>query len=150
DDLGEAGLAQLAGDGAEDARAARVLLGVDQHQGVAVEADIAAVVAARRLLAAHHHGPHHVARLHVAAGDRLLDAGDDHVAQAGVTAARPAQPLDAHAFLGAGVVGYVEVRIHLDHRRSPITFHRGRIVYCFAPAPRRRAPRGGRETVNGA
>src|SRR5437870_1820748 len=37
DDLGEAALAQLPGHGAEDARAARVLLVVDQHQGVAVE-----------------------------------------------------------------------------------------------------------------
>src|SRR5947209_7010284 len=39
DDLHEVALAQLPGDGAEDARAARVLLVVDQDEGVAVEAD---------------------------------------------------------------------------------------------------------------
>src|SRR5579872_1002653 len=120
DDLREAGVAQLAGHGAEDARAARVLLGVDQYDRVAVEAHVAAVVAARRLLAAHHDSADHFAGLHFAAGHRLLDAGDNHVAQPGVTAARAAQHLDAHAFLGAGVVGHVEVRIHLDHRQPTI------------------------------
>ena len=48
DDLPEFPLAQLAGDGAEDARAARVLFRVDQDHGVAVEPDVAAVVAAGR------------------------------------------------------------------------------------------------------
>src|SRR5438105_4961584 len=70
DDLQEAAVAQLAGHGAEDARAARVLLVVDQHQGVAVEADVAAVVAARRLLEADDDALDDVARLDVAAGDR--------------------------------------------------------------------------------
>src|SRR5262245_34644888 len=38
DDFQEAAVAQLAGHGPEDARAARVLFVVDQHHGVAVEA----------------------------------------------------------------------------------------------------------------
>ena len=37
--------AEFAGDGAEDARAAGVVIGVQDHQRVAVEADVAAVVA---------------------------------------------------------------------------------------------------------
>src|SRR5437016_1200043 len=37
DDLHEVPFAQLARDGAEDARPARVVLGVDQHDGVLVE-----------------------------------------------------------------------------------------------------------------
>src|SRR5262245_28594598 len=41
--LDEPLFAQFAGDGPEDAGAARVLLVVDQYQGVAVEADVAAV-----------------------------------------------------------------------------------------------------------
>src|SRR5262245_21080825 len=84
DDLGgqvqdthEAAAAQFAGDGAEDARATRVLLVVDQHHGVAVEADVTAVLAAGGLLEAHDHALDHVAFLDVAARDRLLDAGDD-------------------------------------------------------------------------
>src|SRR5690242_18179774 len=80
DDADEAALAQLAGHGAEDARAARVLLGVDEDHRVAVEADVAAVVAAHRLAGADDHALDHFARLDVAAGDRLLDAGYNDIA----------------------------------------------------------------------
>src|SRR5207247_1023971 len=45
-DLHEAALAQLAGHGAEHARADRLVVVVDQHGGVAIEADVAAVAAA--------------------------------------------------------------------------------------------------------
>src|SRR5262249_18899486 len=72
DDARKAPLAQLPRHRAKNARAARVLLGVDQDEGVAVEADVAAVVAARRLPRPHDHALDHVARLDVAAGDRLL------------------------------------------------------------------------------
>src|SRR5262249_32121307 len=41
--------------------------------------------------------------------------GDDDVADAGVATPRPAQHLDAHALLGAGIVRDVEIRIHLNH-----------------------------------
>src|SRR3546814_18688401 len=39
----------------------------------------------------------------------------DDVANAGVPALGAAEHLDAHHFLGAGVVGHVEVALHLDH-----------------------------------
>src|ERR1044071_1014990 len=52
DDLHEVLLAQLAGDGPEDARAARVALRVDDHRRVLVERDLGAVVAPERLLRA--------------------------------------------------------------------------------------------------
>src|SRR5207302_3103675 len=98
DDFQETTFAQFAGHRPEDARAARVFIFlVEQHQGVAVEADVAAVLAARRLADADDHALDHLARLDVAAGDRLLDAGDDHVAQARVAPAGAAQHLDAHA-----------------------------------------------------
>src|SRR5438270_7089958 len=98
DDFQETALAQLAGDGAKDTRAARVLVFlVEQHQGVAVEADVIAVVAARRLLDADDHPLDDLARLDLAARDGLLDAGDDDVAQAGVAAPGAAEHLDAHA-----------------------------------------------------
>src|SRR5262249_2768389 len=84
DDADELLVAQLPADRAEDARAARVVLGVDQHHGVAVETDVTAVVAPRRLLRPHDHAAHHVARLDFAAGDRLLHRGDDDVTQKGV------------------------------------------------------------------
>src|SRR5262249_39473582 len=119
DDLKKAAVAQLAGDGAEDARAARVLVFlVQDHHRVAVEADVAAVVAARGALDAHHYALDDFARLDVAAGDRLLHAGDDDVAQAGVAALVAAQHLDTHALFGAGVIGDVQIRIHLNHGDS--------------------------------
>ena len=49
DDLHEVAVAQLAGHGAENARAARIVVVVDDHHGVAVEPDVAAIGAARRL-----------------------------------------------------------------------------------------------------
>src|SRR6266540_2498415 len=63
DDLHEVLLAQLAGDGAEDARAARVARAVDQHGRVLVERDRGAVVAAERLAGADDHRLHDLALL---------------------------------------------------------------------------------------
>src|SRR5262249_59853526 len=70
---------------------------------------------------AHDHSLDCLPRLDIAAGDRLFDAGNDDVAQAGITAARSPEHLDAHAFLGTGVVGNIQVRIHLNHYK-PSTF----------------------------
>src|SRR5437667_329517 len=70
---------------------------VDQPPGVAIEADVTAVVAPGGLLGSHHHASHHFARLDVTAGNRLLDAGDNHIAQTRIATARAAQHLDAHA-----------------------------------------------------
>src|SRR5262249_47771038 len=119
DDAGKAAIAQLAGDGAEDARAARVLLGIDDDHGVAVKADVAAVVALGRLARADDHALDHVDRLVVSTGQGLLHAGHDDIAQAGITPPGAAQHLDAHAFLGAGVVRDVEVGVLLNHRSLP-------------------------------
>src|SRR3954467_10887773 len=90
DDLHEVAVAQLARDGAEDARAARVVLRVDQHRGVLVEGDVGAVAAAELLLGPDHHGAHPLALADRAVRDRLLDGADDDVADAGVAALRAA------------------------------------------------------------
>src|SRR5439155_3066502 len=71
DDLHEVLLAELAGDGAEDARAARVALRVDDHSSVLVEGDRGAVVPALRLAGADDHCAHDLALL-----DRTLRRGD--------------------------------------------------------------------------
>src|SRR5437899_46909 len=117
DNSQEAALAQFPRHGAEDARAPRILFVVDQHQRVAVEAHIAAVVAARALAAAHNDAPDHIAWLDLAAGNGFLDAGNDHITEPRVAPPRAAQNLNAHAFLGARVIGHIQVRIHLNHRR---------------------------------
>src|SRR6516225_6995521 len=103
DDASEIPFTQLSRNRPKDAGALRVLFLVDDDHGVAVEADVRAVVAPRRPLGPHDHAADHVARLDVAAGDRLLDRGDDDVTDAGVALAAAAQHLDAHALLGAGV-----------------------------------------------
>ena len=107
------------GDRPEDAGADRLALRVDQHRGVAVEADQRAVGPAHALGGAHHDGLHHLALLHAAARDRLLDRDDDDVADRGVFALRAAQHLDALNAPRAGIVGDVEIGLHLDHGLSP-------------------------------
>ena len=87
--------------------------------GVAVELDVRAVDAPGRVADADDDASDHVAGLDVAAGAGLLDAGDDDVAEAGhaplVVRGAAAEDLEAHDFLGPGVVGHVEPSLHLDH-----------------------------------
>src|SRR5437879_9655427 len=90
DDLGELPLPQLARHRAEDAGAHGILVGLDQHDGVPVEADVGAVLAADLLDRTHHHGPGHLTLLDGAVGRRLLDRYDDGVTQGGVALVRSA------------------------------------------------------------
>src|SRR6202020_679794 len=71
--LGVALVTQLPAHGAEDARAARLLLVVDQDGGVLVEADVAAVGTALLLLRAHDNALDDVTLLDGGAGDGVLD-----------------------------------------------------------------------------
>src|SRR5690606_31818410 len=115
DDLHELLGTQFAGHGPEDARADRLVLVVEQHRGVAVEADQRTVGAAHAFAGAHHDGVVDLALLDLAARDRVLHRHLDDVADAGVAALGAAEHLDAHHFPGAGVVCHVEVALHLDH-----------------------------------
>src|ERR687891_1306433 len=92
DDLHEPAVAQLAGHRPEDARATRVVLGVDDHRRVLVERDVGPVVAPELLLRAHDDGLDDLALLDRALGRRLLDRGDDDVAPARVAAGRAPPP----------------------------------------------------------
>src|SRR5882724_10919291 len=115
DDLHELLTAQLARHRSKDAGADRLVLLGDQHGGVAVETDGAAVDAAQREGGPHDDGAMHLALLHAAARDRLLDGDDDDIADAGILAARAAQHFDALHATGAGIVGNLEIGSHLDH-----------------------------------
>src|SRR3954465_4185994 len=129
DDLHEVAIAQLAGDGAEDARPARVVLRVDDHGGVLVEGDVRAVLASELLLRAHDDGLDDLALLDGALRVGLLDGRRDAVADAGVRPARAALDPDAQDLARAGVVGDLEARLVLDHRaRSRISTRRQRFV----------------------
>src|SRR5687767_4177912 len=127
-DLHEPAVAQLAGHGPEDARAARVVLGVDDHGRVLVEGDVGAVVAPELLLRAHDDRLDDLALLDRSLRGGLLDGGRDDVTHARVTAARAAHHADAQDLAGAGVVGDLEPRLVLDHRaRSTTSTRRQRL-----------------------
>src|SRR3954469_13569144 len=129
DDLHEVAVAQLAGHRAEDARAPRVVLRVDDHGGVLVEGDVRAVLAPELLLRAHDDGLDDLALLDGALRVGLLDGRRDDVADAGVAPARAALDADAQDLARAGVVGDLEARLVLDHRaRSRISTRRQRLV----------------------
>src|SRR3954466_7146917 len=120
-DLHEVALAQLAGDRPEDARPARVVLGVDDHGRVLVEGDVGAVVAAELLLRAHDHRLDHLALLDRPLRVGLLDGGGDHVPHARVAAAGAALHADAQDLAGAGVVGDAQAGLVLDPRAFSTT-----------------------------
>src|SRR5262249_10520099 len=115
DDLHEAALAELAGDRAEHARADRLALVVDEHGGVAVEADVAAVAAALLLDGPHDDSLHDLALLDVAFRRRLLHRRGDDVTEPGVAAGRSANRVDDGDLARAGIVGNVQDRSHLNH-----------------------------------
>src|SRR3954465_4111707 len=103
DDLHEAAVAQLARDGAEDARAARVVGRVDDHGGVLVEGDVGPVVAPELLLGAHDDGRDDLALLDRALRVGLLDGRGDDVPDARVAALVPALDADAEDLASTGV-----------------------------------------------
>src|SRR5215212_10879431 len=82
DDLHELPLAELAGDGAEDARADGLALVVDENGRVVVELDVRPVAAARLLDRADDDGLDDRALLDRAVRRRFLDRRRDDVAQA--------------------------------------------------------------------
>src|SRR5207302_633746 len=119
DDLHKAACSEFAGHRPKDAGAERLALAAYQDGRVAVEADRAAVVAADLLGGAHDHSAVHVALLDAAARDRLFDRDNDDIADRGGLALRPAEHLDALNPPRAGIVGNVEIGLHLDHAAPP-------------------------------
>src|SRR5512132_2832518 len=128
DDLHEPAVAQLAGHRPEDARAARVVLGVDDHSRVLVEGDVGPVVAPELLLGTHYDGLDDLALLDRPLGVGLLDGGGDDVADPRVAPARPALDPDAEDLACPGVVGDLQARLGLDHlARSRTSTRRQRL-----------------------
>src|SRR6185503_16372885 len=93
----------------------RLHLRRDQHRGIAVKANDRAIRALDVLGNTHHDRLHNVALLHAAAWNRFLDRHDDDVADGGVFALGAAKHLDAHDATRAGIVGHVEIGLHLNH-----------------------------------
>src|SRR5690606_23845751 len=105
DDLHEPLVTQLTADGAEDARSTRLAVGLEDDGGVLVELDVGTVGTTALLDGPDDDGLDHVALLHVAARDRVLDGGDDGVADTGVATSGSTENADAENLLGTRVVG---------------------------------------------
>src|SRR4029078_7321583 len=101
------GSPRAARNGLEDARAARVVLRVDDHGGVLVEGDVRAVVAPELLLRSHDDRLDDLALLDRPLRVGLLDRRRDDVADAGVAPAGAALDADAHDLARAGAGGGV-------------------------------------------
>src|SRR4051794_1855854 len=122
-DLHEVLLAQLAGHGPEDARAARVALVVDDHRCVLVERDQRSVVAAERLPRTDDDRLHDLALLDGALRRRRLHGSGDDVADARVAAAGAPGDADAEQPARAGVVRNLQTCLLLDHQSLPRLLH---------------------------
>src|SRR5262249_52686541 len=97
------------------ARANRFALVVDQHRRVSVEPDVGAITPALFLDRPHDHRLDHLPLLHVRLGRGFLDRSRDDVAKTGIAAGRTANRVDDRDLAGAGVIGDVQDRSHLDH-----------------------------------
>src|SRR6476620_4876068 len=114
-------VAQLAGNRAEDTRRARLALLVDDHHGVLVELDVAAILAARLLHRAHHHRACDLRFLHRAVRQRILDRDDHEIAEARVAPPRSAKHADHERPLGTRVIRDLDDRFLLDHGVTLLT-----------------------------
>src|SRR6266508_6659292 len=108
-------LAQLAGDGSEDTGGPRLAVVGDQHGGVLVEPYVGAVRAPGLLGRPHDDRLGHVALLHLAGGDGVLDRHHYGVAETGVAALAAAEHADDQRPPGARVVRDAQNRFLLDH-----------------------------------
>src|SRR5258708_1182061 len=106
--------AELAGDRAEDAGALRVAVITDDDDGIAVEAQVAAVGAAQRGARADDDGLDDLTLLHGGVSAALLDVAGDDGAEGGVGGGI-ADLADHRRGARAGVVGNIENGTHLDH-----------------------------------
>ena len=107
--------AQLTCYRAEDTGSAEFAVVLEEHAGVVVEADVAAVGAAHFFLCAHYHCFGDGAFLDVGTGDCVLDRYHDYVAHGSVAATGATEHVDAEHFFGTAVVGNVEAGFCLYH-----------------------------------
>src|SRR6185437_7022896 len=106
---------QFAWHRSENTGADRLHLRRDQDRRVAVKADHGPVRPLDVLGNADNNGLHHVALLNATARNRFLYRNDDDVADGRIFALGAAQHLDAHDATRSGIIGNVEVGLHLNH-----------------------------------
>src|SRR5215213_2247329 len=111
-------VAELAGHRTEDARRARLALIVDDHHGVLVEADVAAVLPPRLLHRAHDHRAGDFRLLHRTVRQRILDRDDHEIAEPGIAPPRAAKHADHERAFGARIVRHLDDGFLLNHGSS--------------------------------
>src|ERR1035437_423276 len=115
DDLHVVAIPQFTGNGAKDSSSPGIALIVDKDRSILVEADVATVRPAIFLGRPNDDCPHDVALLDGGVGDRLLDAGDDHVTDLCDRLSRAAHDPNALERSSTGVVGDSKSGVLLDH-----------------------------------
>ena len=99
----------------ENTRADGLQLLVQQHRRVGIEPHQRAVRAAHTFGGAYHHRVIDFTLFNAATRRGILNADLDHIADAGVTPLGTTQHLDAHNAARAGIIGDVQVGLHLNH-----------------------------------
>jgi hypothetical protein len=115
DDFHETSLPKFPRNRAENSGAPGILVFIDQHDRVAIEADVAAVETSRGLSTTNDHTSLDTPLANLAPWQRFLNTDDNNVAQAGGPTPGTAQHLDTPRDLRTGVVSDVELSLHLDH-----------------------------------
>src|SRR5689334_18397536 len=118
DDLHEVPLAEFAGDGAEDAGAARILILVDNDDRVVVEPEDAAVFTLDGLPGANNDAANNFALLHLPSGGSLTDVRGDDVTDSGLELVLLADDADHLGHTGASVIGHIESATNLQHKKG--------------------------------
>src|SRR6476661_5123968 len=119
DDLHVPLLAQLAGDRPEDTGGPGLAVIGNEDRGVLIEPDVGAVLATGLLGRPHDNRLGHVALLHLARRDGVLDGHHHDVAEPGVATLAAAEDADDERAPGARVVRDAENGFLLDHVTSP-------------------------------
>ena len=116
DDFHEAIFTKLAGDWAEDAGAAGVVVFIDDDDGIGIEAEDGAIGPADGECAADDDGLDNGSFFHRGGGDGVADVGGDDIAHAGGAGAL-AEHADHFRGAGTGVISNGYCGFHLDHKK---------------------------------
>src|SRR5512140_856617 len=119
DDLHVLLLAQFARHGTEDTGRLWLALVVDEDGGILVEPDVGPVLPTDLLRGAHDDRLEHLALLHLAGRDRVLDGHDHAIAERRIAPPGPAQHADHQRLSGAGIVRDLDDTFLLYHGLSP-------------------------------
>src|SRR5690606_24130369 len=115
-DLHEVPFPEFPGDRSENPRSARTLVFTDHHGGILVKPDVGAVAPPARSGGTNHDRLHDIPFLDNATGCRLFHGSNDDVSDPCGILFRSAQYPNAHQLFRAGVVGYAQAALRLNHR----------------------------------